>query len=809
MLKLQRVARLRALTTTTPSRRHLSTSLRPTPSSSTVSPNHNDVFQEAQRSHSHTRQKRSFSSTFLSSSSPLFDKVLIANRGEIACRVIRTCRDLGIPTVALYSVADGPNALHAKNADEAYQIGFGSSPNESYLLQDEVLEIAQKSGAKAIHPGYGFLSENAEFCQRIQTEKNGEVVFVGPPPSAITAMGSKSKSKAIMEAANVTTAPGFYGDSDEEQEPLHLLERATQDVGFPLLIKAIMGGGGKGMRLVWSESEFLEKLEACKRESLNAFGDSRVLLERYLIQPRHVEVQVVADSYGNAVSLHERDCSLQRRHQKIIEEAPASDLSDDLRRRLGEMGCRAAKAVGYVNAGTVEFLLEPNQNTEEDPDFYFCEMNTRLQVEHPITELITGIDLVEMQLRIASGEPLPIQDSASIPCQGHAFEARIYAENPGKGEFLPAAGTVWHHDPPAPPNEIGIRLKEDSTEAVVRVDTGIQVGQEVGVYYDPMICKLIVHDETRSKALDKLVAALKRYRIAGVPTNIDFLIRCAEHEIFRTAGATNTGFLDDHMDEVLPPASKEVPHLAIAIGTFATMLQLEGRVGVSDLHTERRLQTSPWNSLSGSWRNGGKALQKLELPDGTSVECTALRDGSYDIRVIETATEDEEPKRTTSFHINGMLSSDEDMELIVNGSQKVALSVAMREMNGRFQICMWPQSLSLLNEGHYFWELSLPNPRIPSSTQGDKTITTGRGTVSAPMPGKISQINFGVGDTVQEGDVLVVMEAMKMEHTVTSPATGVVTKIAFEVNDVVPDGAVLAVVENNEETDDDNDEEAV
>ena len=609
-------------------------------------------------------------------------------------------------------------------------------------------------------------------------------------------MGSKSKSKAIMEKAGVTTVPGFYGDSDEEQEPLHLLERAVQDVGFPLLIKAVMGGGGKGMRLVWSESEFLEKLEACKRESLNAFGDSRVLLERYLLQPRHVEVQVVADDYGNVVSLHERDCSLQRRHQKIIEEAPASDLSENLRQRLGEMGCRAAKAVGYVNAGTVEFLLESNK-TKEDPEFYFCEMNTRLQVEHPITELITGIDLVEWQLRIAAGESLPITDPAAIPCRGHAFEARIYAENPGTGNFLPTAGTVWHHKPPAPPNAVGVG--EDNLRASngVRVDTGIQAGQEVGVDYDPMICKLVVHDESREKALEKLTDALKRYQLSGVPTNIDFLIRCAEHRTFRKAGATNTGFLDDHMAEILPPVEDEPPELAIAIAVFASLLQSEGRIGVSDFEAERRIQTSPWNSLSGSWRNGGHSCQKLETADGTSVETTALRDGSFEIRITKT-TEEESNGNGTLFHIGGTLSSDQYMQIVVDGSKTMALTVALREMDGQYQVCMWPQSLLLRNEGHYFWEVSVPNPRIPTTAQNETGFSSGQGVVSAPMPGKISKINASVGDMVREGDVLLVMEAMKMEHTVPSPQSGIVSSIPFQVGDVVGDGTVLAVVGSEE-----------
>jgi len=750
------------------------------------------------------------------SEQPLFDKVLIANRGEIACRVIRTCKNLGIPTVALYSVADGPNALHAKNADEAYQIGFGSSPSESYLLQDEVLEIARRSGARAIHPGYGFLSENADFCERIQTETNGEITFVGPPPSAIQAMGSKSKSKAIMEAAGVATAPGFYGDTDEEQEPLHLLERATKDVGFPLLIKAVMGGGGKGMRIVWSDSEFLEKLEACKRESHNAFGDEKVLLEKYLVNPRHVEVQVVADTHGNVVSLHERDCSLQRRHQKVIEEAPASDLSEQLRQNLGEMGCKAARAAGYFNAGTVEFLLESGSNTNSstiakaEGGFYFCEMNTRLQVEHPITELITGIDLVEWQLMVAAGESLPIQNSSEIPCIGHAFEARIYAEKPGDGKFLPASGTVWHHDPPAPPNtnaggESSLLLSSSSpNKGTIRVDTGIQTGQEVGVDYDPMICKLIVHETSRETALNKLVEALQDYKIAGVPTNIDFLINCAKHETFRRQGAINTGFLDDHLDEVLPPTHPTLPAEAIAMASFATMLVLEGRVGVQNLEASRRTQASPWNSWSGSWRNTGTITpnQTLTLVDGTVVDCTSLRDGSYNIKVTLKYDEDEEhdgtdattKTSTTTFHVNGTLSSDHQLNVVINGSEKVSLTAAMREVDGEFQICLWPQSASLRNKGHYFWEVQVPNPRVPSSSTSLVSVVSGTGIVLAPMTGKISKIRFEVGDLIQEGDVLVVMEAMKMEHTVQATTSGVVERIDCKVGDVVADQTVLVVV---------------
>ncbi|KAG7349196.1 acetyl/propionyl-CoA carboxylase, alpha chain [Nitzschia inconspicua] len=718
-----------------------------------------------------------------------FQKVLIANRGEIACRVIRTCRQLQIPTVALYSDADGPNSLHASMADEAYLIGTGPHPSESYLLQDEVLDIALRSGAQGIHPGYGFLSENAIFCEKVNATDG--LTFIGPPVPAITAMGSKSQSKAIMEQAGVPTTPGFYDASESTvQDPQELLQEALQ-IGFPLLIKAVMGGGGKGMRLVWKDSEFLDKLEACQRESQNSFGDARVLLEKYLLKPRHVEVQVVGDHHGNYIHLFERDCSLQRRHQKIIEEAPASDLPSELRERLGEMGKRAAEAVGYYNAGTVEFLLD----TQEPDQFYFCEMNTRLQVEHPITELITGVDLVEWQLRIAAGEILPILNQDDMPCHGHALEARIYAENPARN-FLPATGTVWHHAPPAESNT-GINAEG------VRVDTGIRQGAEVGVYYDPMICKLIVHDQTRDKALKKLVLSLQQYQIAGVPTNIDFLIRCAQHHGFQEAGAVNTGFLDDYMDEVLPGVSEDgvmseneaLPSVAVALGVFASLLKLEGRIGIENVDLERRRRPSPWNSLSGSWINGGSLRRKLELSDGTTANCTSCRDGSYQIQIL---SEDEQEK--TSFHVNGVFSSNQELKVVVNHTHRITLTTALHEVEGIIQVCMWPRTSELIQQGSYFWQVLVKNPMVPSSLH-NTAASVGHGMIKAPMPGKISRVNFAVGDTVEAGDVLLLMEAMKMEHTIVSPVAGVLQSITYKVGDVVVDGAMLAVVgsEDDEE----------
>ncbi|GKY91623.1 methylcrotonoyl-CoA carboxylase subunit alpha, mitochondrial [Mayamaea pseudoterrestris] len=697
-------------------------------------------------------------------SEPILQKVLVANRGEIACRVLRTCRKLGIPTVAIYSVADGPNALHARMADEAYLIGSGPTPRESYLLQNEVLEIASQSGAAAIHPGYGFLSENAGFCEAVT---DAGMRFVGPPSSAINAMGSKSQSKAIMEAAGVPTTPGYYGDDTQDAD--YLLGRAVE-IGFPLLIKAVMGGGGKGMRLVWNEGEFKAALESCQRESQASFGDSRVLLEKYLVRPRHVEVQVIADTHGNVVHLFERDCSLQRRHQKVIEEAPASDLDPELRRRLGEMGKRAASAVGYVNAGTVEFLLD---TTEEDK-FYFCEMNTRLQVEHPITELITGIDLVEWQLRIAAGQTLPITNQDDIGATGHAFEARIYAENPARG-FLPATGNVWVHNPPA---VINTGISSDG----VRVDTGLQAGQDISVYYDPMISKLIVHGPTRHAALDRLVMALKNYQIAGVPTNIDFLIKCAQHPTFGKAGQVNTGFLEDYADDVKMFEDQVPGTMAQAIGAFAAMLLLEQRVGVDDSDS-----VGPWSSRSGSWRMGGesgRARRTLSLEgDGAgSIECVSNRDGSFEMYVAGEAT---------PIYVCGSLDLDGKMEVVVNNTRRIQLETALRTEDGVVRVRMWPQNMK-----EYVFALDIKNPMDHGAL--DHVAAIGEGTVKSPMPGTISRVLFSVGDEVCQGQVVVVMEAMKMEHSIVAPCDGTVAQIYFKAGDVVNDSALLFVVDGAE-----------
>jgi len=698
---------------------------------------------------------------FSTTSSISFDKLLIANRGEIACRIARTCRRLGIKTVALYSDSDGKGALHAKFADESYCIGSGPSAIESYLRGDDILEIASQTKAQAIHPGYGFLSENAAFAQSVS---DAGLNFIGPSPTAIQAMGSKSESKSIMDAAGIPTMPGHYGD---KQDIEFLLHKAVTQVGFPLLIKAVMGGGGKGIRVVWNEQEFLSALESCKRESLASFDDASVLLEKYLIHPRHIEVQILADQHGNAVSLHERDCSLQRRHQKIIEEAPASDLDPIIRKKLGDYAVKAAKAVNYVNAGTVEFLVDtqtPGSN------FYFCEMNTRLQVEHPVTELITNLDLVEWQLRIASGEILMPQDE--ITCSGHAFEARIYAENPLKN-FLPATGTVKYHQPPSD----------------ARVDTCIQSGQSISVYFDPMISKLIVHGEDRASALKKLVAGLKNYKLVGVPTNIDFLVKCAQHPTFSVPGACNTGFLEHYLESILEKNKAKVSSFMYAASAVCKMLYMEHRNGVSDLASIRRTTNDPWSTWSGSWRAGGRARRNLRVKgEDIEIVCWSNVDGSYDVSIQFP----DEGRDTDWFHINGTVDNDNSLTLLVNNTKRVNYSsFLINEPDGITTLYLWSNDQS---DDEYYAQVNFEDPCV-ANLDDALGLHASRETIVAPMPGKITRIDAQAGDSVECGDIVVIMESMKMEHPISAPCNGIVKEIACAESDIVDDRDVLVYFE--------------
>ena len=668
----------------------------------------------------------------------MFDKILIANRGEIACRVIRTARKLGIRTVAVYSDAD-VDALHVAMADEAVHIGAAPS-KESYLLADRVLEAAKLTGAQAVHPGYGFLSENAAFSAAC---KANNIVFIGPPVGAIEAMGSKSAAKTIMEKAGVPLVPGYHGD---DQSPAVLKQHADA-MGYPVLLKATAGGGGKGMRQVWSSEEFDEALEAAKRESLSSFGDDRMLVEKYLTQPRHVEIQVFCDQQGNGVFLFERDCSVQRRHQKVIEEAPAPGMNEVVRAAMGDAALLAAKAIDYEGAGTVEFLLD------KDDTFYFMEMNTRLQVEHPVTEMITGQDLVEWQLRVAAGQVLPLsQDQLTI--NGHSFEARIYAEDPNN-DFLPVTGTLSYLQPP-----------EES--AHVRVDTGVLQGDEVSVYYDPMIAKLIVWDEDRDRALARLTQALSEYRISGTVTNVEFLYNLVNSEPFRKADL-DTGFIDKHSDLIFHKNEVEIKKY-LPLATLYLILRRDQDAAA--LASQSSDPYSPWHSAAG-WRTGADSRHDYSLLiNGTemTVSAKALNNGGFDISA-------DGGDAALSARVSGSLSSD-----ILKGDQLHANIDGHRI-----------HATVVAHDGIYslFTQDAAVQFNLIAPDCGDLDGAAGAAGLSAPMNGTIVALPVTAGSPVKKDQAIVIMEAMKMEHTIRAPADGIVVEFYFKEGDLVDGGAEL------------------
>uniref|UniRef100_A0A4W3IUK1 Methylcrotonyl-CoA carboxylase subunit n=1 Tax=Callorhinchus milii TaxID=7868 RepID=A0A4W3IUK1_CALMI len=558
------------------------------------------------------------------------EKVLIANRGEIACRVMRTAKRMGVRSVAVYSEAD-KNSMHVAMADEAYHIGPAAS-QQSYLNMEKIIQVAKSAAVQAIHPGYGFLSENTEFAEWCKKEN---IIFIGPPSSAIRDMGIKSTSKSIMSAAGVPIIEGYHG---EEQSDQRLMEEA-KIIGFPVMVKAVRGGGGKGMRIARSEAEFFDQLESARREARKSFNDDVMLIEKFVDRPRHVEVQVFGDHYGNAVYLFERDCSVQRRHQKIIEEAPGPGISAEVRKRLGEAAVRAAKAVSYVGAGTVEFIMDAKD------DFYFMEMNTRLQVEHPVTEMVTGTDLVEWQLRVAAGEKLPLmQDELSV--QGHAFEARIYAEDPDT-DFMPGAGPLLHLSTPAP-------------DTFTRIETGVRQGDDVSVHYDPMIAKLVVWGEDRTAALSKLKYCLRQYNIVGLSTNVDFLLSLATHPEFE-AGNVHTDFIPQHCNDLFPakkPLSREVLCQA-ALGHI-----LQERTQTNTFRAQSHDPFSPFASSNGR-RLNVVYIRNLTLQDGENKVDVAVEynhDGTYNVQIDGQVFHVfgeliQEPHATyLSCSINGMVS---------------------------------------------------------------------------------------------------------------------------------------------------------
>jgi len=662
----------------------------------------------------------------------MFSKILIANRGEIACRVIRTAQRMGIATVAVHSDADAGSA-HVVLADEAWAIGPAPS-RESYLRAEKLIEVARLSGAEAIHPGYGFLSENADFAEACAA---AGLVFIGPPASAIRAMGGKSEAKALMERAGVPLVPGYHGS---DQDPA-VLAAAAERIGYPVLIKASAGGGGKGMRVVEAPGDFAAHLAGAKREAAGSFGDDRLLIEKYLARPRHVEIQVFADGFGHAVSLFERDCSIQRRHQKVVEEAPAPGMDPEVRRRMGEAAVAAAQAIGYRGAGTVEFLLEP------DGSFYFMEMNTRLQVEHPVTEFITGLDLVEWQLRVAAGQPLPLgQDDLAI--RGHAIEVRLYAEDPDAG-FMPATGRLDH-------------LRFPATGSHLRVDSGVRQGDRISVHYDPMIAKLIVWDEDREGAVRRLRAALAATEVAGLATNLTFLAAIAAHPAFAAADL-DTGFIERHRAQLLPPP-QPVPDAVL--GLVCLGLLLERRAAAERDAALSSDPYSPW-ALCDGWRLNDDAHDSLHLRHGETDLVVPLiyRPWGYDLSLPGGPVE-----ARGSLTADGRLSGE-------IGTVRRQAGYVRRGAD---------LSLFLGGRAH---RLTVVDP-LPTDEPDEAE--TG---VVAPMPGTVIAVLVEAGAKVVQGQPLVVMEAMKMEHTLKAPANGIVSGLHFAVGALVDEGDSLVAFE--------------
>lgn len=643
------------------------------------------------------------------------DTLLVANRGEIACRVMRTAKAMGIQTVAVHSAIDA-SARHVREADLAVNLG-GAKPADSYLLIDKLIAAAKASGSQAIHPGYGFLSENAGFARAIEA---AGLIFLGPPASAIDAMGSKSAAKALMDAAGVPLVPGYHGEAQD----VETFRKAAEQIGYPVLLKAAAGGGGKGMKVVERESELAEALASAQREAQSSFGDSRMLVEKYVLKPRHVEIQVFADQHGSCLYLNERDCSIQRRHQKVVEEAPAPGLSPELRRAMGEAAVKAAQAIGYVGAGTVEFLLD------ERGDFFFMEMNTRLQVEHPVTELITGLDLVAWQIRVARGEPLPLTQE-QVPLIGHAIEVRLYAEDPDN-DFLPATGTLALY-------------REANAGPGRRVDSGVSEGDEVSPFYDPMLGKLIAWGENREEARLRLLAMLKETCVGGVKTNLAFLQRVLAHPAFANA-ELDTGFIPRHEAQLLPPVG-ELP---------AEFWQLAAEAFVQSEAPQQRHDDyhSPWS------RNNGL---RLGLPAETDLHLSCQNERQV-IRLRHAAT--------STVQLQG-----ETLSVESDGVRQQHLAIRRGD------------SLYL----HYAGELRSihrvdPIAEVEASHQQ-------HGGLTAPMNGSIVRVLVETGQQVEAGTALVVLEAMKMEHSIRAPHPGTVKALYCSEGEMVSEGTVLVELE--------------
>ncbi len=669
----------------------------------------------------------------------MFKSILVANRGEIACRIMRSAKNMGLRTIAVYSTAD-EHALHVQMADEAYLIGEAEAAS-SYLDGDRILQVAHDAGAECIHPGYGFLSENAQFADGC---KQARIAFVGPDAAAIKSMGLKDRAKALMEQVGVPVVPGIHGSDQSVGE----LERQAEKIGYPILIKAVAGGGGKGMRKVERPEDFVSELAACQREAKNAFGDDVVLLEKFIENPRHIEIQIFGDTFGNYVHLFERDCSLQRRHQKVIEEAPAPGMTETLRDRMGQAAIEAARAVSYHGAGTVEFIVPNSQQLNDQTPFYFMEMNTRLQVEHPVTEFITGVDLVEWQLRVAASEILPLQQN-DLSIHGHSIEVRLYAEDPASG-FLPSPGKIH-----------GLCWPEISNDDL-RIDTGVATGGEVSRFYDPMVAKLITTAETRDGAIERMAQALKQTAVLGIKTNAGFLADLISHEDF-VRGSVDTGFIEAHL-ATLPSLTRTARIEAIAIA--ARLAWSETDCPSEDFSNDRY---SPFGQAN-AWQLGGGRTTVLDVEiDGvrTTARVGWPQDNVYEISIAG------EKFLVSNFNIENPLKASVNVD-----RETVSLSVAA---DG--------ETLLVYVDGHHL------SVRAHDFLAVDDVAGSGGAIIRAPMTGKLQRLFAAQGDVVAQGDRLAILEAMKMEHPLVAGISGIVAEIKASEGEQVGDGDIIIMLE--------------
>ena len=655
----------------------------------------------------------------------MFKKILIANRGEIACRVIRTCKRLGVQTVAVYSDADR-HTLHVQMADEAVHIGPAKA-SESYLNMDRILAAAKQTSVEAIHPGYGFLSENSEFARRC---RQAGVVFIGPSPESMDAMASKSAAIALMEKAGVPVTPGYHG----KDQSLKKLETEAQRLGFPVLIKPSAGGGGKGMHIVRAAGEFREALATAKREAKNSFGDDHVLLEKYIQQPRHIEFQVFGDTHGNVVHIFERECTLQRRFQKVVEETPSPFLDEAMRKRMGEAAVAAAKAVNYINAGTIEFIVGT------DRTFHFMEMNTRLQVEHPITEEVTGLDLVEWQLRVACGEKLPLTQN-QIKQSGHAIEVRLYAENAEKG-FLPVTGHIGAFETPH--------------DDFVRMDTGVRSGDDIGIFYDPMIAKISVHGADRADAIGKLRHTLARTAVFGMVTNLPLLRGIARHPDF-AAGKFDTGFIERELKTLLRRPALTQSAIAAAVA--------------SELTTDSNGAAGPWRA--DGWRADGTRGRRLvaRATDGTE----------YTLRISGEPAAFRLDMDGALHEVRASRSDNDGWRLVLDGESYSAFVLRHGE---NFQVALGDEAFNFM----------LGSPFAPRTVRAADTATH----PVSPMPGRVVAVHIKAGDNVQPGQPLLVLEGMKMEYTVKAGVTGRIENVLYKEGEMVDADAPLVDITSME-----------